>query len=80
MKSSSEWKCAGCGMESPSKIKRCDCATSCVYRKDGKPKTSAFFRGCKHHPDRTIRENLDGDDLCQECCVAWAKGEGEPND
>lgn len=32
---------------------------------------------CVYHPDRPVRANLDGDDLCQECCDAWARGEGE---
>lgn len=33
--------------------------------------------GCIHHPDRPVRDTLDGDQLCQECCDAWAKGEGD---
>jgi hypothetical protein len=33
--------------------------------------------GCRYHPDRPIRETLDGDPLCQECCNAWVRGEGE---
>lgn len=24
-----------------------------------------------------IRDNLDGEDLCQECCDKWVRGEGE---
>lgn len=32
---------------------------------------------CIHHPERPARENLDGDDLCQECCDDWARGEGD---
>ena len=31
---------------------------------------------CVNHPDRPVRENLDGDNLCQECCGAWARAEG----
>lgn len=31
--------------------------------------------GCKNHPDRPVRYNLDGDDLCQECCNEWVGGE-----
>lgn len=31
---------------------------------------------CVNHPDRPSRENLDGDDLCQECCNTWARNEG----
>jgi len=30
---------------------------------------------CKNHPDRPTRENLDGDNLCQECCDQWVRGE-----
>lgn len=33
--------------------------------------------GCVRHPERPIRETLDGDPLCQECCDAWARAEGE---
>lgn len=33
--------------------------------------------GCINHPDRPVRENLDGDNLCQECCDAWARAEGD---
>lgn len=32
---------------------------------------------CAHHPDRPSRINLDGDELCQQCADAWARGEGE---
>ena len=32
--------------------------------------------GCVNHPDRPVRVNLDGDDLCQECADAWARAEG----
>lgn len=32
---------------------------------------------CVNHPTRPVRDNLDGDDLCQECCTNWAKGERE---
>ena len=32
--------------------------------------------GCKHHPDKQIRDTLDGDPLCQECCDKWVRGEG----
>lgn len=35
------------------------------------------FKGCVSHPDRAIREHLDGDDLCQECCDQWARNEGD---
>lgn len=71
-------KCSGCGIETPDKIRRCECATSCLYRRPEKGKTdsAAKFRGCVNHPDRKIRENLDGDNLCLECCIAWAKNEG----
>lgn len=31
---------------------------------------------CISHHDRPARDNLDGDDLCQECCDAWARAEG----
>lgn len=24
-----------------------------------------------------VRDNLDGDDLCQSCCDKWVRGEGE---
>ncbi len=30
---------------------------------------------CINHPNRPVRENLDGDDLCQECCEQWARAE-----
>lgn len=33
--------------------------------------------GCINHPDRPVREILDGDALCQKCADAWARGEGE---
>ena len=33
--------------------------------------------GCVNHPDRPVRTNLDGDDLCQECADAWVRGEGD---
>lgn len=33
------------------------------------------LRGCKNHPGRPVRDNLDGDDLCQECCDQWVRGE-----
>ncbi len=33
--------------------------------------------GCVNHPHRLVRENLDGEDLCQECCDNWAKAEGD---
>lgn len=29
---------------------------------------------------RVIREVLDGDKLCQSCCNAWAKAEGQSED
>lgn len=32
---------------------------------------------CVNHPDRPVRANLDGEDLCQECCDAWVKSEGD---
>lgn len=32
---------------------------------------------CKNHPDRPVRETLDGDPLCQECCDAWVRSEGQ---
>ena len=32
--------------------------------------------GCVNHPTRPVREHLDGDDLCQECCDIWVRGEG----
>lgn len=32
---------------------------------------------CVNHPDRPVRETLDGDDLCQECCDKWARAEGD---
>lgn len=32
---------------------------------------------CKNHPDRRVRETLDGDALCQECCDAWVRAEGQ---
>lgn len=32
--------------------------------------------GCFYHPDRPVREVLDGDALCQECCDQWAHNEG----
>lgn len=31
---------------------------------------------CVNHPDRTVRDHLDGEDLCQECCDQWARNEG----
>jgi hypothetical protein len=31
--------------------------------------------GC-HHPERPIRDTLDGDPLCQECCNQWVRAEG----
>jgi hypothetical protein len=31
--------------------------------------------GCIRHPERPIRETLDGDALCQECCDQWARAE-----
>lgn len=31
---------------------------------------------CVNHPGRSVRETLDGDALCQECCNAWARAEG----
>ena len=31
---------------------------------------------CINHPDRPMRENLDGENLCQECCDVWVRGEG----
>ncbi len=34
-------------------------------------------RGCVNHPDRPVRTNLDGEDLCQECADNWARGEGQ---
>ncbi len=36
---------------------------------EGKP-------SCIYHPDRPVRANLDGDDLCQGCCDEWVRGEG----
>ena len=27
-----DWKCAGCGIVSPGKIRICDCATGCVFK------------------------------------------------
>lgn len=33
-------------------------------------------QSCLHHPDRPVREILDGDPLCQECCDAWVRNEG----
>lgn len=35
------------------------------------------FRTCANHRFRASRVNLDGDELCQECATAWARGEGE---
>jgi hypothetical protein len=32
---------------------------------------------CINHPERQARDNLDGDSLCQECCEAWVKVEGD---
>lgn len=29
----SEWKCCGCGIESPNRVRRCDCPTSCLYKR-----------------------------------------------
>jgi len=33
--------------------------------------------GCANHPDRPVREILDGDALCQECADAWVRAEGD---
>jgi len=41
-------------------------------------KATGQNKSCKNHPDKPVRENLDGDDLCQECCNAWVKAEGAP--
>jgi len=37
----------------------------------------ALFRqnGCVNHPDRPVRDVLDGKRLCQTCCENWAAGE-----
>lgn len=31
---------------------------------------------CKNHPEKAMRANLDGDNLCQEYCDKWVQGEG----
>ena len=31
---------------------------------------------CINHDDRAVREYLDGDLLCQECCNNWVRSEG----
>ena len=30
-----EWRCAGCGKESPNRIRSCDCPTGCVVKPGG---------------------------------------------
>jgi hypothetical protein len=35
-------------------------------------------QGCAQCGALPIRDNLDGDDLCQSCCDKWARGEGRP--
>jgi hypothetical protein len=37
---------------------------------------AALEQGCVNHPDRPVRTNLDGEDLCQDCADAWVRGEG----
>ncbi len=74
------WRCAGCGIEAPDKFGHCDCPTTCIYLKSDRSKITTKFKGCINHPKREIRENLDGDNLCVECCIAWAKNEGENHD
>lgn len=32
---------------------------------------------CVNHPDRRMRTNLDGENLCQECADAWVRAEGQ---
>ena len=32
---------------------------------------------CVNHPDRSARETLDGESLCQQCCDEWARGQQE---
>ena len=34
-----EWKCAGCGIVSADRVRRCDCATNVLYIYDGKKMT-----------------------------------------
>lgn len=38
--------------------------------------TGANAQGCASCGALPIRDNLDGDDLCQACCDKWARGEG----
>ena len=28
----SVWRCSGCGIESPGRVRSCNCITSCLYR------------------------------------------------
>lgn len=46
------WKCSGCGIATPRRVRACDCPTNCVYR--GEP-------GNRQHDTKTRAANSPGD-------------------
>lgn len=46
------------------------------YTYQPRSKSYSWKDRCVHHDDRPVREIIDGDMLCQDCCDNWVKGEG----
>lgn len=69
-----DWKCPGCGIETKSRVRGCNCATEVVMMGT---ETDFKINPCKNHKGIPMRENLDGDDLCLACCEVWVRAEKE---
>lgn len=64
-----DYKCMGCGEFAVDKISKCFCPTRSLYNPNDKKDVINKIETCINHSNRPKRENLDGDDLCLECCI-----------
>jgi hypothetical protein len=71
-------KCCGCGKPwELGEYKVCDCPTNCGFDPNNRAALSRVAKPrCAWCNAVPTAHNLDGDDLCVECCHKWVRNEG----
>lgn len=59
------WKCSGCGIDTPRRVRACDCPTNCVYR--GEP--GRFQHDTKTRAANSPGEIVDADGVVEQLAV-----------
>lgn len=58
------WKCSGCGVVTPGRVRQCECATNCVFTRDpyrSELKLGAAYWGMTLQELRQKRDEIDAE-------------------